>query len=159
MLTVKEPRPMDTNMDNHESVLAALIHYYEVRMMALSEYSDRVWNRFNWFMTVEVASFGFFFTQVEKISSQSLLQNGIPTVGIAIAVLWSLMGAEDYISLRKHGKRTTEVERQVEEKFKKSGLDLEVDVRKSFINFRQTWLLFFFPCLVVIAWVVIFVKV
>jgi hypothetical protein len=46
-------------------------------------------------------------------------------VGIAIAVLWSLMGAEDYISLRKHGKRTTEVERQVEEKFKKSGLDLE----------------------------------
>lgn len=150
---------MDTQKENNKSILAELVHYYEVRMMALSEYSDRVWNRFNWFMTVEVASFGFFFTQAEKLSSQLLLQNGIPLVGIAIAILWSLMGVEDYLSLRKHGKRTTEVENQVKGKFKAAGLDFEVEVRKSFINFRQTWLLFLFPCLVVVSWVVVFVKV
>lgn len=150
---------MDTETDNSNSVLAELVHYYEVRMMALSEYSDRVWNRFNWFMTVEVAAFGFFFSQAEKLSSQSLLQIGIPLVGIAIALLWALMGAEDYISLRKHGKRTNEVEQRVKEQFKSIALTFDVDVRTSFINFRQTWLLFLFPCLVVVSWLVIFAKI
>lgn len=150
---------MVTETDNVKGILSDLIHYYEVRMMALSEYSDRVWNRFNWFMTVEVAIFGFFFSQVDKIVLQSLLHNGIPLVGITIALLWSLMGAEDYVSMRKHGKRTTEVEWQVMERFKDSGLSFEVQVRKSFVNFRQTWLLFVFPCLVVVAWMIIFAKV
>ncbi|WP_143169336.1 RipA family octameric membrane protein [Vibrio quintilis] len=148
---------MEAESDKFNSVLGELVHYYEVRMVALSEYSDRVWNRFNWFMTVEVAAFGFFFSQAGKIASQSLLQNGIPLVGIIVALLWGLLGAEDYVSMRKHGKITTDVEQKVKEQFERIGLTFDVEVRKSFVNFRQTWLLFLFPCLVAISWVVVFV--
>lgn len=39
-------------IEKNNDMLSDVIHYYEVRMSALSEYSDRVWNRFNWFLTL-----------------------------------------------------------------------------------------------------------
>ncbi|ETR67061.1 MAG: hypothetical protein OMM_12003 [Candidatus Magnetoglobus multicellularis str. Araruama] len=135
-----------------KNVLGDPVHYYEVRMNALSEYSDRVWNRFNWFLTLQLAIFGFYFTQIDKLSLQPLIAKGIPIVGITISVLWCLMGAEDYVSMRKHGKRTLEVENKVKEAFLQEKYDFEVSVRRSFIRFRQTWLLFLFPILVTGAW-------
>ena len=134
-------------------ILSDLIHYYEVRMTALSEYSDRVWNRFNWFLTLQLAILGFFFTQIDKLVSHPFVAKGVPVVGVVVAVLWALMGAEDYFSMRKHGKRTTEVELRVKESFLRKGFDFEIAVRKSFINFGQTWLLFLFPLVVVFLWV------
>jgi hypothetical protein len=139
------------------SLLAELLQYYEVRMLALSEYSDRVWNRFNWFMTVEVATFGFFFSQAESVASQSILRAGVPGVGAVIALLWILMGAEDFVSLGKHGRRTKEVERQVQDAFRHQGATFEAEAQRG-LKFRQTWLLFLFPSLVALAWAVVFVS-
>jgi len=143
-------------VDNHEienkAALGDLIHYYEVRMKALSEYSDRVWNRFNWFLTLQLAILGFFLSQIEKTATQPFLAYGVSIVGVVIAGIWALMGAEDYVSMRKHGKRTVVVEERVKDEFLRQGVDFEVSVRKSFLDFRQTSLLFLFPLFVAILW-------
>ncbi|MFK5968851.1 MAG: hypothetical protein QM487_01840 [Candidatus Marithrix sp.] len=55
--------------------LAELIHYYEVRMLALTEYSSRIWNRFNWFFTLELAVFGFFFSHLETLPKKFICTN------------------------------------------------------------------------------------
>lgn len=141
----------------NEAALSDLIHYYEVRMTALSEYSDRVWNRFNWFLTLQIAILGFFLSQIEKIATQPFLAYGVPIVGVVVAGIWALMGAEDYVSMRKHGKRTTTVEERVKDKFLRQGFDFEVSVRKSFLHFRQTSLLFLFPLFVAILWLAVLV--
>lgn len=143
---------MDNQETENEVAFSDLIHYYEVRMTALSEYSDRVWNRFNWFLTLHLATLGFFLSQIEKIATQPLLAYGVPVVGVVVAGIWALMGAEDYVSMRKHGKRTTAVEERVKDTFLLQGFDFEVSARKSFLNFRQTSLLFLFPLVVAILW-------
>ena len=97
---------MDNQEPDNQSSLSDLIHYYEVRLTALTDYSDRVWNRFNWFLTLQLATLGFFFSQFEQIAVQPLMAWGVPIVGAIVAGIWSLMGAEDYASMRNHGKRT-----------------------------------------------------
>ena len=148
---------MNSEDNKKESLLSDVIHYYEVRMSALSQYSDRVWNRFNWFLTLQLAISGFYFSQLEKLASFSIFKSGIPIIGFVVAILWLIMGAEDFVSMRKHGKRTTEVENKVKALFSRQGVDFNAQARKSFINFRQTWLLFIFPAFIILSWAVVYV--
>jgi hypothetical protein len=67
---------------NLSPLLAKLVHYYEVRMVALSEYSDRVWNRFNWMLTLEVAIFGLFVTQLVRNQGRTTIK--APPAGRAV---------------------------------------------------------------------------
>ena len=135
-----------------------LMHFYEVRMLALSEYSDRVWNRFNWFMTLQVAIFGFFFSQATTSENKQFFEYGIPLIGIVIALLWSLMGIEDYISLKKHKKLTNQVGTHAVNIFINSGLEFTLNKNKS-DKFHQSWLLFIFPLSIVTIWAYVYVKV
>ena len=139
-----------------ETLLSDVIHYYEVRMSALSEYSDRVWNRFNWLLTLQLAIFGFYFSQIDKSASFAIFKLGVPIVGIVVAILWLVMGAEDYVSMRKHGKRTDEVENKLRDLFSNENIEFNFQARRSFISFRQTWLLFIFPALIIISWMVVY---
>jgi len=149
---------MDDIKPKSEYNIDSLLHYYEVRMYALSEYSERVWIRFNWFLTLQLAVFGLYSNRLEKITSQAIMASGLPIIGIALALLWFLLGAEDYVSAKKHGARTNEVEKKVKEFFFNQGIDFDVSVRTTFVGFRQTWLLFAFPVFIVIAWLFIVVK-
>ena len=142
-------------VSSKNEMLSDVIHYYEVRMSALSEYSDRVWNRFNWFLTLQLAIFGFYFSQLDKITLFSFFKSGVPIIAIIVALLWVVMGVEDYISMRKHGKRKNEVEKHVNRLFKNQDIIFKFQAQKSFIRFRQTWLLFLFPILTAISWLAI----
>ncbi|MDM8561255.1 hypothetical protein [Candidatus Parabeggiatoa sp. HSG14] len=137
----KEPIP---------TTLAELVHYYEVRMMALTGYSTQIWNRFNWFLTLELAIFGFFFTRLGALPPNSAVI--VPIIGVVIAVLWTLIGSEDYISMKRHGQATTGVEKEIRKTFYEQGIDFNNQIKKSFIKFRQTWILFLFPVIVTISW-------
>lgn len=146
---------MNSEIENTESLLSEVIHYYEIRMSALSEYSDRVWNRFNWLLTLQLAIFGFYFSQIDKSASVAIFKSGVPIIGIVVAILWLVMGAEDYVSMKKHGKRTAEVENKVKELFSNENMEFNFQARRSFISFRQTWLLFVFPALIIISWLAV----
>lgn len=148
---------MNSEDNKKEILLSDVIHYYEVRMSALSEYSDRVWNRFNWLLTLQLAISGFYFSQLDKLASFSVFKSGVPIIGFVVAILWLIMGAEDFVSMRKYGKRTTEVENKVKTLFSRQGVDFNSQARKSFVNFRQTWLLFIFPALIIFSWAVVYV--
>ena len=143
---------MNNQETENETALSDLIYYYEVRMAAFSEYSDCVWNKFNWFLTLHLATLGFFLSQIDKLATQPLLSYGVPIVGVVIAAIWALMGAEDYVSMRNHRTRTTKVEEKVKEKFLRNGFDFEVSVPKGSFKFSQTSLLFIFPLFVAILW-------
>lgn len=148
---------MNSEGDKNETLRSDLIHYYEVRMSALSEYSDRVWNRFNWLLTLQLAICGFYFSQLEKLASFSVFKLGVPFIGFVLAILWMIMGAEDFVSMRKHANKTTEVENKAMVLFSRQGVEFNNQAKKSFINFRQTWLLFIFPALIILSWVVVYV--
>ena len=140
---------------NSESI-SDVVHYYEVRMSALSDYSNGVWNRFNWFLTLQLAIFGFYFSQSNKIGEISLFESGVPIVGVIVAILWLIMGAEDFISMNKHGKKTTKVEDRVLELLSEQNIKFNFKVKKSVIRFRQTWLLFLFPALLIASWLIVY---
>ncbi len=108
----KEPTP---------TTLAELVHYYEVRMLALTGYSTQIWNRFNWFLTLELAIFGFFFTRLTHLPSNSAVI--VPIIGIVIATLWTLIGSEDYVSMKRHGQITTKVDEELRKIFSERGIE------------------------------------
>ena len=135
-----------------EVQLNDLLYYYEVRMSVLSEYSDRVWNRFNWFLTFQLAIFGFYFSHLEKNSTQTINLIEIPMIGVFLVILWLLMGFEDYLSMQRHSKRVKDVEGSVEEHFHKNGFSFGKHKINRLIRFRQTWLLFVFPAIVFAIW-------
>jgi hypothetical protein len=104
-----------------DCMLNDLLKYYEVKMSALSAYSDCVWTRFNWFLTLQLAFLGFFFTQIDQLSIKLLLAKGIPVVGIVVAALWALMGAEDYFSMQRHRIRTKLIDSKIKDLYKDLG--------------------------------------
>lgn len=142
---------MGNQPTENNDTMNALVHYYEARVLALSEYSGLVWNRFNWFVTLQVAIFGFYFAQFGKTTSQYLLEYGAPFVGMTIALIWTVMGAEDRKSQTKHGKITKDIESRIRESLNFKPLE------QGSSYFRQTRLLVLFPCLVLGAWMVIVV--
>ena len=122
-------------------------------MTALSEYSNHIWNRFNWFMTIEVAAFGLVFSKFEDLNNTNLQIIGVPC--ILMASVWFLMGLEDSRSMRKHTHKAKEVERLVREEFAKGDLEFRFPEISKVSRFRQTWLLFILPLLVFLAWLLV----
>ncbi len=131
--------------------LAELVHYYEVRMLALTEYSSRIWNRFNWFLTLELAIFGFFFTHLETLPAN--FASIVPIIGMVIAILWFLIGFEDRQSMKRHGETVNELDLEVRKIFVECGINFELKVKKHPIRFRQMWVLFVFPLIVGLSWI------
>ncbi len=107
-----------------------LVHYYEVRMLALTEYSSQIWNRFNWFLTLEVAIFGFFFTHLETLPTN--LSPIIPIIGVVIAVLWTFIGFEDRESMKRHSKIVNELDVEIRKIFIKQDINFAPKVKKNF---------------------------
>ncbi len=136
---------------NPTVLVAELVHYYEMRMIALTNYSTQIWNRFNWFLTLELAIFGFFFTQFGALPPNSAII--VPIIGIVIAVLWTLIGSEDYLSVKRRRQATAGVDQKIRKIFSEQGIEFETQTKKSFTNFRQTWILFLFPMIVAVSWV------
>ena len=145
----------ENKLELPEQVAATATHFYEVRLMALSQYSDRAWNRFNWLLTLQLAVFWLYFTQFEKLLSVPFLRIGIPCAGLIVAARWGVIGGEDYVSMRKYGKRVSEIEDNLFSYFAQYGFVFSDSLKKSLLGFRQTWLLFVFPSIVFLCWALI----
>ena len=136
------------------NILGDLTQYYRIRMSALSKYSNIVWNRFNWFLTLSVAIFGLYFNKIEQ-SSYYLFKYGIPTIGIVLSILWFLMGIEDYFTLQSHKKKVSKINKYIKDSFAEGNIDIGIEKRNFFINFSQSILLYVYPLISILSWVLI----
>ena len=150
----QSPLMADEDSSSNQELLEPSLTYFEIRMMAFTSYSDRVWNRFNWLLTLELAILGFYFSNLDKITQNILLARGIPSVGLIVAVLWFLMGVEDTISLRKHRLIIQYVENSIRKTLARHSW--KTDHSRSSFRFRQNWLLFVFPILTIGGWILLY---
>ncbi len=146
--------PQDANISS-KNHLNELIHHYEVRMLALSSYSELAWNRFNWFLTLQIVIIGFFFSQIERIAAQQFLATAIPSIGLIVTMLWLLMGFEDFRSLRRHKEKIKNSDELLEASFKDVNIIINDPKAMGPRSVIQTKLLFVFPFLTITAWVLI----
>lgn len=141
---------------NHvcEEVLNCLCSVFQTRMEAYSNYSNQVWNRFNWLLTLQTGIAGFF---LSNFSSSAGSAKGVIFLAIVVCVFWLLLGIEDFYGLRKQSERVQSCQKIIIarlEPFEKGVLELQKE-NPRFLNFRQTSLLFFLPLVVLIAWLLL----
>lgn len=148
---------MKDSPDSREQIpLDSLISFLEIQMVARGGYSDQIWNRFNWILTLQLGLVAFFFSRSQTTLSEPVLSVGVPAVGALVALLWLLMGAEDYASIRRHNRTVRNTEQLIRQQFQDIGIEIPVLGEKHPFRFRQNWLLFFFPMLILIAWIVVY---
>jgi hypothetical protein len=83
-------------MDRDEYVLKD----YEIKANYLSGHHQRMWNRFNFFVTIETALFGGGFIVSNNVESFAI--SGLAIVGAVVSLIWLLVGAQDKRLLRAH---------------------------------------------------------
>lgn len=137
-----------------EELLNCLCSVFQTRMEAYSNYSNQVWNRFNWLLTLQTGIAGFF---ISNFSSSAGSAKGVIFLAIIVCVFWLLLGIEDFYGLKKQSERVKSCQKIIIERlepFEKGVLELQKENPK-FLNFRQTSLLFFLPLVVLIAWLLL----
>ncbi|WP_432453968.1 RipA family octameric membrane protein [Agarivorans sp. QJM3NY_29] len=137
-----------------ENVFGDLVHYYEVRMVALSDFSTRTWNRFNWFLTVHLAAFGFIFSSLVKVESSHWYLIASITVGFT-ALIWSCLGYEDFHQMQRYSKECKEIESTFLSTLKeREGISFmkPKSGQKVKFPFKQTRLLYLFPLILFSSW-------
>ena len=145
------PKKIDKHLDGE--ILNSLCSVFQTRMGAFSNYSNQVWNRFNWLLTLQVGIAGFFLT---NHSSDSYSSKATIFLALLICILWLLMGIEDRKNLKKHSERVETCHQKILEEINPKGIKALRDESQG--NFSQTSLLYLFPAISMIGWVIVILK-
>ncbi len=143
------------NNYSSEEVLNCLCSVFQTRMEAFSNYSNQVWNRFNWLLTLQTGIAGFF---LSNISSTANSASSIIILAIFICFFWLLLGIEDFYGLKNHSGRVKLCQKIIVSRIQsheKEFSELEIE-DSQIIKFKQTSLLFIFPATILIAWLLVF---
>jgi len=145
---------------NESYNFAELVHYYEVRMASLSDFSSRTWSRFNWFMTLHLGAFGFIFSNLVKVSKSEWYDVAAIVLSFT-ALVWTLLGYKDYFQMTKYSQECKNIEKVILERFEKDShiIFAKSTTGKPWFSFKQTKLLYLFPLLVLVAWIVLCISV
>jgi len=145
---------------NESYNFAELVHYYEVRMAALSDFSSRTWNRFNWFMTLHLGAFGFIFSNLVKVSKSEWYDVASIVLSFT-ALVWMLLGNKDYFQMTKYSQECKNIEKVIVERFEKDSniIFAKATAGKPWFSFKQAKLLYLFPLLVLVAWIMLCISV
>src|SRR5438093_13743895 len=81
--------------DVPELVLQFLQKDYELKIAYLSDHFSRMWTRFNFFIVLETALSGGFFTFFKSAGRSSNGATIAACVGVASSACWYVFGAED----------------------------------------------------------------
>ena len=89
-----------------------LTEAYKLRAHLYSEHTGRMWTRFNYLLTANIALFGFFlntlFEEMPPINSTLF-----PVGGIMISIIWYVLGAQDRYYFEGFRIQTQEVEKAI----------------------------------------------
>jgi hypothetical protein len=81
-----------------------LFEDYKLRLEYLKGQYDRLWLRFNFFLSIELALFGFLsYLTYEKSASNPALLPGL--AGLGVSALWYVVGAQDHYLVDEYRKR------------------------------------------------------
>lgn len=146
------PKKSDKNLDGE--LLNCLCSVFQTRMNAFSNYSNQVWNRFNWLLTLQVGIAGLFLTNYSSASDSS---KGTIILALMVCILWLLMGIEDWKNLKQHSERVKICHVHITNKIEPfaEGISEHTQSNPGVFSFRQTWLLFLFPSISLIGWLII----
>ena len=100
-------------MSENNNHIVNLIQYHKTRMDILANYSKIVWNRFNWFTTLELALFSILITKYNEFLKDELyLQIIFFVLGSILTFFWLFLSIEDYMSMQRHKKRGEIIEKK-----------------------------------------------
>lgn len=88
-----------------------IIEYYRTLREHFITQGNRMWTRFNYFLTIETAIIGIYLTKT-TIISVSWPGNGIIFLGIFWTILWFIIGAQDLWFYKQYQKRREEFEKK-----------------------------------------------
>jgi len=124
--------------------LVGLNSYYQTTMNMLSRYLQIVWNRFNWFSTLNIALFSFYFTKTEV-----LVHNTIPIIAIFLTAVWFFIAIMDYATINRLKEKNKNINNEIM-KF----LKIETMGNKSYLltKLKQNMLLYLIPLIILSVW-------
>lgn len=146
------------NISNVDS-LNNLCSVFQTRMAAYSNYSNQVWNRFNWLLTLQVGIAGFYINN--SLTSPNSTKKAI-FLALTVCILWLLMGIEDYFGLKRSYEKVKACNKIIVEKMdisKAEAKELEQVKDERKLAFRQTSLLYVFPATTLLAWLLVFYQI
>jgi len=143
-------------MSENNNHIVNLIQYHKTRMDILANYSKIVWNRFNWFTTLELALFSILITKYNEFLKDELyLQIIFFVLGSILTFFWLFLSIEDYMSMQRHKKRGEIIEKKIHKE-----CFLENDFEKVIYSDKllsQTKILYIFPLIFLILWLTILI--
>src|SRR5260221_1758717 len=83
---------------------------YELKVRYLTDHFQRMWTRFNFFVTIESALVGGKF-----ILGAGKLTAGLAVVGVVLSLIWYIFGAEDRFLVRVYRKQVEDAARKLAE--------------------------------------------
>lgn len=139
--------------DNQKKFLLELL---KIRTNSLVSYSYRVWQMFNWFVTINIGIFGFIFSKQNSI----LNSLNVYLVSLLLNILWLYIGINDYLSMKKHKTIKEKIEEELYYSHELGNLFEELSQNENPIftrwKFNQTKTLFMAPLFCIILWIIIY---
>jgi hypothetical protein len=87
-----------------ESAMSAAFEDYKLKLDYLTSQFDRLWTRFNFFLSIETALFGFLgYLIFDDENVRAVPFVGV--IGVALSILWYIIGAQDQALVRSYRKR------------------------------------------------------
>lgn len=86
--------------------------YFQNARERLTSQGDRLWNRFNYFLTIETALVGAFFIRPDHLGS-GLRLYGLGVLGIISSLVWFLIAAQDLWFYEDRYKKLKQIEKDL----------------------------------------------
>jgi len=152
---------MDEKLIKHHEIYSDnqkifLLELLKIRTNSLVSYSNRVWQMFNWFVTINIGILGFLFSDQNTVINSLFIY----FVGLLLNILWFFIGINDYLSMLKHKTIKEKIENELYYSYD-IGTLLEPPSQNenpifSRLKFNQTKTLFMAPLLSIIFWFIIY---
>ena len=123
---------------------------FSEKLKLFSDYVNRAWQRFNWFITLTFALISIILSNFEKIYNNHTLFILWSVSGFVLSLIWAVIGYEDFRSIGEYSKQIKNLETRLLKKIDTVYLDLLTHKRK--FNIKQTLWLFLIPCLFSLLW-------
>ena len=86
--------------------MEVLLEDYKLKLDYLTAQYDRMWNRFNFLLGVELAVFGFLGYLIFDVKNPEATVLPI-LIGMGVSALWYVIGAQDHALVETYRERTT----------------------------------------------------
>ncbi|MFL6200679.1 MAG: hypothetical protein ACJ76J_16005 [Thermoanaerobaculia bacterium] len=84
--------------------MSAALEDYKLKLGYLTSQFDRLWTRFNFFLSIETALFGFLGYLIFEVKNVRAVPF-VGVIGVVLSTLWYIIGAQDQALVRSYRER------------------------------------------------------